>query len=63
MVAVTKTTNNRKPSAVKKRYPYHWQGVNRKGKKVSGEMQAESISNLKVELRRQGINVLRFPPC
>ena len=60
MVAVTKTTNTRrKPSAVKKRYPYHWQGVNRKGKKVSGEMQAESISNLKVELRRQGINVLK----
>ena len=58
MVAVTKKAN-RSTSTVKKRYPYNWQGVNRKGKKVSGEMQAESISNLKVELRRQGINVLK----
>ena len=58
MVAVTKKTN-RSTSTVKKRYPYNWQGVNRKGKKVSGEMQAESISNLKVELRRQGVNVLK----
>lgn len=59
MVAVTNKTNNTNTSSVKKRYPYNWQGVNRKGKKVSGEMQAESISNLKVELRRQGINVLK----
>jgi len=58
MVAVTKKAN-RSTSTVKKRYPYNWQGVNRKGKKVSGEMQAESISNLKVELRRQGVNVLK----
>ncbi|KXO11202.1 Type IV fimbrial assembly protein PilC [Moritella sp. JT01] len=58
MVAVTKKAN-RSTSTVKKRYPYNWQGVNRKGKKVRGEMQAESISNLKVELRRQGINVLK----
>ncbi|QUM78207.1 type II secretion system F family protein [Moritella sp. 24] len=59
MVAVTKKANNTNTSTVKKRYPYNWQGVNRKGKKVSGEMQSESISNLKVELRRQGINVLK----
>ena len=59
MVAATKTTTTRTPSTVKKRYPYKWQGVNRKGKKISGELQAESINNLKVELRRQGINVLK----
>ena len=38
---------------------YIWSGVNRKGKKVSGELQAESASALKIELRRQGINVLK----
>ncbi|MDX2319353.1 MAG: type II secretion system F family protein [Moritella sp.] len=59
MVAVTKKASNVSKPTVRKRYPYNWQGVNRKGKKVSGEMQAESISNLKVELRRQGINVLK----
>jgi len=32
-----------------------WQGVNRKGKKVSGELPAASMLELKAQLRKQGI--------
>ncbi len=32
-----------------------WQGVNRKGKKISGELSAASILELKAQLRKQGI--------
>ena len=32
-----------------------WQGVNRKGKKVSGELSAPSLMALKAQLRKQGI--------
>ncbi len=59
MVAVPQKTKTSKATAGKKVYPYAWEGVNRKGKKVSGELQAESISTLKAELRRQGISVLK----
>jgi len=55
----TLNVKNKKTPPVKKRYAYTWQGVNRKGKKVSGELQAENINNLKVELRRQGISILK----
>lgn len=34
---------------------YKWQGLNRKGKKVSGELNAASILELKAQLRKQGI--------
>lgn len=32
-----------------------WQGVNRKGKKISGELSAPSLMALKAQLRKQGI--------
>ena len=32
-----------------------WQGVNRKGKKVSGELSAASMLELKAQLRKQGV--------
>ena len=32
-----------------------WQGVNRKGKKVNGELSAVSMLELKAQLRKQGI--------
>ena len=32
-----------------------WQGVNRKGKKINGELSAKSIIELKAQLRKQGI--------
>ena len=44
----------------KKFYPYIWQGINRKGQKVSGEMQGENPNQVKAELRKQGVNVSRI---
>jgi len=34
---------------------YNWQGVNRKGKKISGELSAPNQMALKAQLRKQGI--------
>ena len=34
---------------------YKWQGLNRKGKKVGGELNASNILELKAQLRKQGI--------
>ena len=34
---------------------FTWQGVNRKGKKINGELQANNIIELKAQLRKQGI--------
>jgi len=34
---------------------FQWQGVNRKGKKISGELSAASLIELKAQLRKQGI--------
>jgi type IV pilus assembly protein PilC len=34
---------------------FTWQGVNRKGKKLSGELSANSLLELKAQLRKQGI--------
>jgi len=34
---------------------FQWQGVNRKGKKVGGELSAQSLLELKAQLRKQGI--------
>lgn len=38
---------------------FKWKGINRKGGKVSGELQGESAVEVKAELRKQGINVTR----
>ena len=35
---------------------FSWQGVDRKGAKVSGQMSAASVALVKAQLRRQGIN-------
>ena len=48
-----------KRNAPKKVFSYRWHGVNRKGQKVSGELQADSITTVKAELRKQGVNVTR----
>lgn len=36
---------------------YKWKGFNRKGGKVSGEIQGASLAEAKAELRKQGLNV------
>ena len=41
----------------KKFFAFKWDGVNRKGQKVSGEMQGENPNQVKAELRKQGVTV------
>ena len=40
-------------------HTFTWQGINRKGAKVSGELQAESAIEIKSELRKQGVSVTK----
>jgi len=53
-VSSTIKVQNRK-SKVKALDVYKWQGLNRKGKKINGELNATSILELKAQLRKQGI--------
>lgn len=39
---------------------FRWSGVNRKGQKVSGELQSDSIANVKAELRKQGVTASKI---
>ncbi|MFT6926990.1 MAG: type IV pilus assembly protein PilC [Psychromonas sp.] len=39
---------------------FKWKGINRKGGKLSGEIQGESLAEVKAELRKQGVNVTRM---
>ncbi|WP_413693999.1 type II secretion system F family protein [Psychromonas sp. KJ10-2] len=39
---------------------FSWNGINRKGAKVSGELQGASQNEVKVELRKQGVSVTRI---
>ena len=48
-----------KKKAVADIHTFTWQGINRKGAKVSGELQAESAIEIKSELRKQGVSVTR----
>ena len=41
-----------KRNAPKKVFSYRWHGVNRKGQKVSGELQADSITTVTRRERR-----------
>ncbi len=52
-------TLTKKNNAPKKVFAFRWHGVNRKGQKVSGELQADSINTVKTELRKQGVNVTK----
>ncbi|WP_375057195.1 type II secretion system F family protein [Zobellella sp. DQSA1] len=40
-------------------HPYKWEGVNRRGQKVSGFIQAINAQAVKRELQRQGVNATR----
>ena len=48
-------TNNTKVVTPKALDVFIWQGLNRKGKKVNGELSAASLIELKAQLRKQGI--------
>lgn len=52
--ASTSKKGTKKPQT-KPNDTFIWQGVNRKGKKISGELSAASILELKAQLRKQGI--------
>jgi type IV pilus assembly protein PilC len=47
--------NKKKTPKVKPLDTFIWQGVNRKGKKINGELSANNIIELKAQLRKQGI--------
>ena len=40
-------------------HTFIWHGINRKGSKVSGELQGETVNEVKAELRKQGVSVTR----
>ena len=41
-------------------HSFSWKGISRKGLRVSGELQAISVTEVKAELRKQSINVIRI---
>ncbi|TYK64441.1 type II secretion system F family protein [Colwellia echini] len=59
-MAITKTKKSAKDkNKVKELDIFIWHGVNRKGKKVDGELPANNIIELKAQLRKQGITPSR----
>jgi type IV pilus assembly protein PilC len=56
-------TSAKKPSKdkvkIKEQDIFTWQGVNRKGKKINGELPSNNIIELKAQLRKQGITPSR----
>lgn len=54
------TPGSRDKIEARKFYPYVWQGINRKGQKVSGEIQGENPNQVKAELRKQGVSVSKI---
>lgn len=46
-----------KKSKITAIHTFKWKGINRKGSKVSGELQGETPNEIKAELRKQGVNV------
>ncbi len=61
-VAATSKSEKAKNKAANKAKEQHifiWHGVNRKGKKISGELPARNNIELKAQLRKQGITPSR----
>ena len=54
-MATTKNKSAKDQNKVKELDVFIWDGVNRKGKKISGELAANNIVELKSQLRKQGI--------
>jgi type IV pilus assembly protein PilC len=48
-----------KSTAIAKQFPFQWEGTDKTGKKVKGEMLAPGEAFVRQTLRRQSINVLR----
>jgi type IV pilus assembly protein PilC len=58
-MATTNKKSAKNKNKVKEQDIFVWHGVNRKGKKVSGELPANSVIELKSQLRKQGITPSR----
>ena len=61
--AVKRTTPTGKPvkkPKVEKIYPFKWEGKDRSGNKVAGEMQGTNQALVKAHLRKQGVLVTRI---
>lgn len=59
MAITAKKKSAKEKSKVKERDIFIWHGVNRKGKKINGELPANNIIELKAQLRKQGITPSR----
>src|SRR5690606_29844347 len=63
--AVKRTTRpaakpaNKKPK-IEKAYPFKWEGKDRSGNKVAGEIQGTNQALVKAHLRKQGVLVTRI---
>ena len=53
--AVARKNSSKAKAKVKALDVFIWQGVNRKGKKIKGELSANNVIELKAQLRKQGI--------
>lgn len=62
--AVKRTTPTGKPvkqkTKVEKVYPFKWEGKDRSGNKVAGEMQGSNQALIKAQLRKQGVLVTKI---
>ena len=54
----TKKSKKRKPTvkAQPKIYTFEWKGLNRDGKKTSGELRGENAERIKIQLKSQGVS-------
>jgi len=55
-MAVNKKSKTKAPAI----HTFKWKGFNRKGGKVTGEVQGETVHEAKAELRKQGVNVTKI---
>ncbi|ALO35972.1 type II secretion system protein F [Colwellia sp. MT41] len=59
MAITSNKKSTRTQKKVKKQEVFIWHGVNRKGKKIKGELTANNVIELKAQLRKQGITPSR----
>ena len=48
-------TKTAKKSSIPKQQTFSWEGVDKKGNKVKGELPGQNVTLIKAELRKQGI--------
>ncbi|WP_065204660.1 type II secretion system F family protein [Shewanella woodyi] len=52
----SKKTNKKTAKAQPKVFTYEWKGLNRDGKKTSGELRGATVAEIKSQLKSQGVN-------